>query len=143
MAGIMSDVEITVGPLRFGARFEADAAPRTCAAFRTLLPFRGQLIQARWSGEAAWVPLGSLNLDVPLENATSHPSRGDVLFHPGGASETEILLPYGSTCFASKVGQLAGNHFLTITSGLDQLAELGRLVLWEGAQPITIAALGE
>jgi len=106
--------------------------------FRALLPFQNRLIQARWSGEAAWVPLGDLRLDVPAENATSHPSRGDLLFHPGGASETELLFPYGSTCFASKVGQLAGNHFLTITSGQNLLPELGRRVLWEGAQPIRI-----
>ena len=134
----MSQVNITVGRLRFTARFEEAAAPRTCAAFRTLLPFEKQLVQARWSGEAAWVPLGNLGLDLPLENATSHPSRGDLLFYPGGASETELLLAYGSVRFASKVGQLAGNHFLTITSGLEPLGELGQLVLWKGSQTILI-----
>jgi hypothetical protein len=103
-----------------------------------MLPFAGSLIQARWSGEAAWVPLGALHLDIPVENATSHPSRGELLLYPGGVSETEILFPYGSTCFASKVGQLAGNHFLTLTAGFESLAELGRRVLWEGAQSLRI-----
>jgi len=134
----MSLLTITVGGLRFEARLEEAAAPRTCAAFKSLLPLQGSLIQARWSGEAAWVPLGDLRLDLPAENATSHPSRGDILLYPGGLSETEILFPYGSTCFASKVGQLAGNHFLTLTTGLDALSELGRLVLWEGAQGLRI-----
>lgn len=134
----MSDVIITVGPLQFDARFERTLAPRTCEAFTTLLPFENRLVQARWSGEAAWVPLGDLRLWLAFENATSHPSRGDILFYPGGASETELLFPYGSTCFASKVGQLAGNHFLTITSGMEFLPEVGRLVMWEGAQPIRI-----
>ena len=134
----MAEVTITVGDLKFGARFEDVAAPRTCAAFRALLPFENKLIQARWSGEAAWVPLGGLKLDVPMENATSHPSRGDLLFYPGGASETELLLPYGSARFAAKVGQLAGNHFLTIETGRENLVELGRLVLWQGAQTILI-----
>ena len=34
------------------------------------------------------------------------------------------------------MGQLAGNHFATIVEGAEQLPELGRVVLWEGAQPI-------
>jgi len=134
----MTTVRITVGPLQFLARFEERLAPMTCAAFLARLPFESSLIQARWSGESAWSPLGDLTLGVPLENATSHPSRGDILFYQAAASESEILFPYGSTCFASKVGQLAGNHFLTLTEGLDQLPELGRLVLWEGAQRIRI-----
>ncbi|MBK6485617.1 MAG: DUF3830 family protein [Gemmatimonadetes bacterium] len=134
----MNEVVIQVGPLRFTARFEDERAPATCAAFRSQLPFEGELIQARWSGEAGWSPLGDLSLGVPVENATSHPSRGDILFYQAAASETEILFPYGSTCFASKVGQLAGNHMLTLTSGHELLPELGRLVLWHGAQRIRI-----
>lgn len=136
----MSQVIITVGDLRFTARFEEAAAPRTCAAFRAILPFDKRLIQTRWSGEAAWVPMGDFDLGVGAENATSHPSRGDILFYPVGASETELLFAYGSCSFASKVGQLAGNHFLTLTSGHEWLPEMGRRVLWEGAQPIRIAA---
>jgi hypothetical protein len=136
----MSNVVIRVGPLRFTARFEEAAAPRTCVAFRALMPFAQQLIQTRWSGEAAWVPMGDLDLGIPAENATSHPSRGDLLLYPRGASETELIFAYGSCSFSSKVGQLAGNHFLTLTSGHEQLPELGRLVLWKGAQPITIEA---
>jgi hypothetical protein len=58
-------------------------------------------------------------------------------------SETEILFPYGSTMFASKAGQLAGNHFATIHEGNDQLAALGHRVLWEGAQDITFEELGD
>ena len=32
---------------------------------------------------------------------------------------------------------LAGNHFATLIEGLESLRELGRRVLWEGAQPIS------
>ena len=66
---------------------------------------------------------------------------GQLLLYPGGVSETEILLAYGSVRFASKVGQLAGNHFLTIVAGTEQLPELGLLTLWHGAQPIAFEAL--
>jgi len=42
--------------------------------------------------------------------------------------------------FASKAGQLSGNHFMTLTSGLEQLAALGKSVLWGGAVEMQIAA---
>ena len=132
----MTDLRITAGPLVFAADFEREEAPHTVSRFETLLPYRSRLIQARWSGEACWIPLGDLDLGVGYENATSYPKPGEVLFHPGGVSETEILLPYGAVRFASKVGQLAGNHFLTIRGGREKLAELGRIVLWQGAQEI-------
>lgn len=137
----MEMVRIGVGPLTFTARFEVERAPQTCAVFREQLPFRNKLIQARWSGESAWIPLGDLDLGVTFENATSYPAPGQLLFYPGGYSETEILFPYGATQFASKMGQLAGNHFLTIVEGLDQLEELGRLVVWQGAQDIVFEAM--
>src|ERR1700737_2291937 len=132
-------LEITVGSLRFTARWEADAAPTTCAAFRRLLPLRAQLVQARWSGESAWIPLGDLQTGLGYEHHTSYPAAGQLLLYPGGISETEVLFPYGSTSFASKAGPLAGNHFATIEQGRELLAELGRRVLYEGAQEIVFS----
>lgn len=129
-------VRIIVGSLKFSARLETQAAPKTVAAFRKLLPLRQKLIQARWSGQAAWVPLGELETGLGPENATTYPGAGELLIYPGGVSETEILFPYGQTAFGSKAGPLAGNHFATIEAGREQLAELGRRVLWEGAQDI-------
>ena len=134
-------VRISVGDdLRFVARFERDRAPRSCAAFAALLPFRRKLLQARWSGESAWIPLGDFDFGVPLENTTSTPGPGELLLYPSGRSETEILVPYGVTRFSSKYGELAGNHFLTIVEGLELLPELGRRVLWEGAQEMVFEA---
>ncbi len=128
---------IAAGRFRFTARLEEEAAPRTVEALRSMLPLESRLVQARWSGESAWVPLGwELELAVAPENANSYPAAGELLLYPGGLSEVEILFPYGATCFASKMGQLAGNHFATIEEGREQLPELGRLVLWEGAQKI-------
>ena len=60
-----------------------------------------------------------------------------VILCPGGISETEILLAYGGVDFSSKMGQLAGNHFITLTSSLENLMKLGNTVLWEGAQNIS------
>lgn len=118
------------------ARLEEESAPATVAAFRRLLPLESKLIQARWSGQSAWIPFGDLDLGIDFEDATSYPAPGELLIYPGGVSETEILFPYGDTCFASKGGQLAGNHFATVVEGLEHLPEIGERVLWQGAQPI-------
>ena len=136
----MPDVVINVGGVTLGARFEASLAPRTCDAVRRLLPLDGQLLHVRWSGEATWIPLGDLALGVPAENATVYPRVGEVLLYPGPLSETEILIPYGRTSFASKAGALAGNHFLTIEAGIEMLPTLGHHALWRGAQSIRLTA---
>ncbi|HUB14662.1 MAG TPA: DUF3830 family protein [Acetobacteraceae bacterium] len=136
----MATIPITVGGFRFAARFEESAAPKTCAAFRTVLPYRQRIIHVRWSGEACWIPLGDYQFGLGHENHTSYPAPGQILLYPGGISETEILLAYGAVQFASKVGVLAGNHFLTVVEGAENLAALGRKVLWEGAQEIVFGA---
>jgi hypothetical protein len=137
----MSDVRITAGCFTFAGRFEREMAPQTCAWFEHVLPYRERIIHVRWSGEACWIPLGDSDPGVGYENATSYPAPGQILFHPGGVSETEILLAYGACHFASKAGQLAGNPFLTIVEGLENLRALGELTLWHGAQGIEFAAI--
>jgi hypothetical protein len=132
----MSDLRITAGPFTFAACLEHAVAPRTCTRFLAILPYRQRLIHVRWSGEACWIPLGALDLGLGPENATSYPAPGSILLYPGGVSETEILIAYGAVRFASKAGQLAGNHFLTIVAGLENLRRLGELTLQRGAQPI-------
>jgi len=129
-------LEIDAGGLSFKARLEEDTAPRTVAAFRRLLPLDSRIIHVRWSGEGGWIPFGELDLGLEPENATCYPNPGEIVLYPGGVSETEILLAYGYVNFASKAGQLAGNHFATIVEGGEQLSELGRRMLWEGAQKI-------
>ena len=116
-------------------------APKTCAAFKQHLTFKSRIIHVRWSGEGVWMPLGDLDFGVGFENNTCYPGPGQIILYPGGVSETEILLAYGNVNFASKAGQLSGNHFMTITSGFENLYPLGQKVLWEGAQDVLIEAL--
>ncbi len=132
----MSLVDVIAGPFTFKAKFEDENAPKTCAKFRSLLPYKERIIHVRWSGEGCWIPLGDLDLGLGYENHTSYPAPGQFLLYPGGISETEILLAYGGVQFASKMGQLAGNHFLTIVEGLENLVPLGKMTLWQGAQAI-------
>lgn len=131
-------ITVSVSHLKFTAILEEEAAPETCKAIKKMLPFTSKIIQARWSGEAAWVPMGDTPVGVGYENHTSYPAPGELLLYIGNLSETEILFPYGSCMFASKMGQLAGNHFATIEATRDRLREAGRLILWEGAQEFTM-----
>lgn len=133
----MPNLTIRVGDLNFTARWETEA-PRTVEAVRRLLPMQSQLIHCRWSGEGTWIPLGEMQTGVGYEHHTSHPAPGELLIYTGDLSECEVLFPYGACMFSSKLGQLAGNHFATVTAGAEQLPEMGRRVLWDGAQQIEI-----
>ncbi len=132
----MSQLKIYAGDFTFDARFEDQLAPKTSEAFRRVMPFESQMVHVRWSGEGVWLPLGDLDFGVVYENHTSYPAPGQIILYPGGFSETELLLAYGGVHFASKMGQLAGNHFITLTSGLERLPELGKSVLWKGAHKV-------
>jgi hypothetical protein len=148
-------LRLTIGTgdraLVLDARLERERAPRTVATVESLLPFRGKILQGRWSGESAWIPLDDWraastpgggergrSFDLAYENQTSYPAPGELLLYCFGLTVNELLLPYGPTVFESRVGKLAGNHFATVTSGRERLRELGRLVLWEGAQDVLI-----
>ncbi|SFQ57679.1 DUF3830 family protein [Donghicola eburneus] len=131
----MTKLKVTIAGIEFDAKFEEDA-PKTVAAFKAQLPYKSKVVHVRWSGEGVWIPLGDTDFGVDYENHTTYPAPGQFVLYPGGISETEILLAYGGVNFASKMGQLAGNHFITLTSNLDKLKEIGPKVLWEGAQDI-------
>src|SRR5580698_3265427 len=130
-------LRIVVGNWQFGGRFEAKA-PISCGWLRERLPFEGSFTQARWSGEAAWYPLGT-ELQLAAENSMSDPKPGQILLYAGAASEPEILFPYGVCRFAWKGGALAGNHVITLVEGLDELSAVGEAVQQQGAQPFRIA----
>ena len=131
-------IAISIGGHRFDAALEEGVAPRSSDWLLRQLPLQSKLIHVRWSGEACWVPMGNLKVDLPPEEATRHPRPGQLILYPGGISETEMLIAYGAVAFASKAGPLAGNPLLTITDKLDQLAEIGRDILWHGAKDLRI-----
>lgn len=132
----MTKVKVTAGPNAFAGHFEEKAATKTVADFRKHLPLVSEIIRVRWSGEGVWVPLGDMDFGVGFENDTCYPSPGQVILYPGRASETELLVGYGHVACASKAGPLSGNHFLTLTEGLENICALGREALLEGQQDI-------
>ena len=134
----MSKIRITSGEYVFTGELLEKEAPQTCRVFREMLPIKSKFIHVRWSGEGIWIPYGEMRTGIGYENHTSHPAKGEFLFYPGGISEMEMMMSYGRCCFASQYGQLAGNHFMTVTGGLERLGEFGQKVLWEGGQDVTI-----
>jgi hypothetical protein len=135
---------ISVGDLRFKARFEEADAPNTVAAIRRLLPIRTKLTIAPWCGEAGSIDMEDSGFDLgeteheSFENHTTHPGPGELIIYPGGFSELEIIFAYGPAVFARRIGNLAGNHFATVVEGRENFRELGRRLIWDGAQDLTI-----
>ena len=135
-------LEIKAGGFTFKAKYEEEMAPKTIEAFRKhLLGLKSRIIHVRWSGQAGWIPFGDLDLGLEPENGTCYPHPGEVVIYPGGVSETELLIAYGYVNFASKAGQLAGNHFATIVEGNENLAALGEMFLWVGALEIEFTVI--
>lgn len=132
---------LKLGSESFSARLRQDLAPRSCECLLALLPYKGSLIHARWSGEAMWAPLAAVmapGLVLPLENPKGHPRVGEVLLYAGVNSEPELLIPYGPSRFACKAGALEGNPVLSIEDGLERISRIGLDVLWRGALPLSI-----
>jgi hypothetical protein len=138
------EVELAIGTQRCLARFDTQRAPRACAHLAALLPLRGELVHARWSGEGCWVSLVDVwptGLLLDGEARVSEPEPGEILLYAGALSTPELFLPYGATRFASVAGRLAGSPVLRVVGSLATLADIGNDVLRRGACPISIAAV--
>jgi len=133
--GLEIDIKGTV--LR-GDLLTADA-PESVAGLREVLPIESSLEHVRWSGHATWVNLEGIGLpDLPRENHTVYPSRGDVLVYPGFQNDKELLLACGPTCFKSPAGEQAGNHVATVSASREALRSLEETTLEEGAQEVHV-----
>ncbi len=131
---------IDVAEYTFTAELFEDAAPESIAAMREFLPLESTLMHVRWSGIATWINIDEIALpEIPRENHTVYPSRGDVLLYPGYRNEQEILIACGPTCFKSPAGELAGNHVATIDADAETLKELEERTLDEGSFDVTVS----
>lgn len=124
---------------RFAAELHPEAAPESVAALEELLPLESELMHVRWSGHATWINIDEIELpEIPRENHTVYPSRGDILLYPGYKNEQEILVACGPTCFKSPAGELAGNHVATLDADAETLAELEEKTLREGVLDVRL-----
>ncbi len=135
----MTDIRITVEDETFVATMLDEAAPKTATAIEELLPYEGRLLHVRWSGIATWINIDEIDLpELPRENHTVYPSRGDLLLYPGFRNEQEILFACGPTCFKSPAGELAGNHFATVDAEPHSLKSVEERTLEEGALDVRL-----
>jgi hypothetical protein len=130
-------IALEIGEWRFKGRLEAAAAPKSVAWLSAQLPLNGAALHARWSGEAAWLPLEH-EVALDAENAVTHPQPGQILLYAGPKSVPELLVPYGFCVFACRAGTLAGNHVITLEDDFSCLASLGHALLYTGAQPLRL-----
>jgi hypothetical protein len=138
----MSQIELDIEGTVYTAELLEEAAPESVAAMREFLPLESTLMHVRWSGHATWVNIDDVDLpDIPRENHTVYPSRGDILLYPGYRNEQEILLACGSTCFKSPAGELAGNHVAEVNAAKQELREMEQETLRTGQKDIKIREL--
>ena len=128
-------IALEIGEWRFSGRLETEAAPKTVAWLSARLPLLGMALHARWSGEAAWMPIED-EVALEEENAVTHPQPGQILLYAGPKSVPELLIPYGFCVFACRVGILTGNHVITLNNDSSSLSSLGRALIYAGAQPL-------
>lgn len=135
----MDTLKLEIGNRSLEANLLKDAAPESIRAVQEFLPLKSELMHVRWSGHATWINIDEINLsEIPRENHTVYPSRGDILLYPGYKNEQEILISCGSTCFKSPAGELAGNHFATIEASAEKLRTIEKETLATGSKPVTI-----
>jgi hypothetical protein len=136
---VVSDLELVVDGDVLSAEFLSDTAPESVAAVRDLVPLHTELMHVRWSGHATWIDIDDIELpELPRENHTVYPSYGDLLLYPGYRNEQEILVPCGPTCFKSPAGELAGNHFATLSTPRETLVAIEERTLREGVLDATL-----
>jgi len=133
---------LSIGDESFVARLRWDLAPRSCERLLALLPYKGEVVHARWSGEALWSPLALVWRREPFlvqENATQCPKPGEILLYAGELSEPELLIPYGACRFASQAGPLEGNPVLFIEECAARLDGLSADILRRGTLKLTLS----
>ena len=140
---VVSELHLTVGENTYVAPLLESEAPESVRALQEILPLTSELMHVRWSGHATWINIDEIDLpELPRENHTVYPSRGDILLYPGYRNEQEILIACGPTRFKSPAGELAGNHVGTLEATREELTALEELTLRDGVQPVTVRIRG-
>lgn len=139
----MSVLELDIdGFGTYSAELLEEKAPASIEAMRGFLPLDSELMHVRWSGHATWINIDDVELpEIPRENHTVYPSRGDILLYPGYRNEQEILISCGPTCFKSPAGELAGNHVGTLNATVEELVAIEEATLANGVHDVSVTII--
>ena len=132
---MIKKLEIRIDKSVFLATILEEKAPKTCKSVLGLLPLKGELFHATWSGDMLFFKCREISVKLEPENQTIYPSLGDV-----GLNSTlkEFHFIYGQAELRARFGPAPDNVFARITENLKDLAETGRRIHREGAKRITV-----
>lgn len=117
-----------------------DAAPITCHAFATLLPFTRTFFHARISGQEIWID-DVPKLDIIQENASVFTEAGEVVFGPAQPARTKTANCMG-IYYGEGRGLDAANIFAKVVAEDSvKLKELGEKIWKKGQQRLIFQEL--
>lgn len=136
------------------ARLDDNLAPVTCQTlWERMLPFEGQGLPARHSGTEAGFHFDPA-ITVPVENATTHLIKGDVVFihyphrmrHGNPDPISEVVWCYGRYNMAIAPGKqepVLGNVFATMMPSAEAFYAMSDLSFREGPRPLKVTGVIE
>jgi hypothetical protein len=135
---MVKKLEIKIDESVFSATVLEERAPKTCKAVLDLLPLKGDVFHATWSGDMLFFKNPEIPAKLEPENQTVYPSRGDV-----GINSTlkEIQIIYGQAQLRARFGPAPDSLFARITENLNELEKIGKRIHREGAKKITVRLL--
>jgi len=146
---MLKEIEIQIGDKVFVAELMHDKAPKTCAAFESILPLESVTWHQFWSGQGLQCHDERLkqmkkdaglwpNADFPDygENPSIYGSAGEVGFYPIGHG---LFITYGRCRFFGALDGVEPTYiFAKIKNNLDELYELGREIGRKGEKKIIL-----
>jgi len=149
LIGMLKEIEIQIGDKVFVAEMLWDKAPKTCAAFESILPLESVTWHQFWSGQGLQCHDERLkqmkkdaglwpNADFPdySENPSIFGSAGEVGFYPIGHG---LFITYGKCRFYGPPEGVEPTYiFAKIKDNLDELFQLGREIGRKGEKKLIL-----
>jgi hypothetical protein len=139
-------IEVKLGDAVVTATLLEESAPRTCAAFKALLPLEGRAANTKWSGAMChfWGPdrasRGSIGLRVePLENPTLFHWPGYIYYYP---MWNGLRIPCGDAHMSGAFNDTAMTRLARFDGDWSAFRDTGSRLYITGARPMSIRLLG-